>query len=352
MDSSQRTARSITVSEHVYRALLAAYPKDFRQYHDTEMVQLFRDLCRDRLETHGMNGLLSLWLRTLLELVKTAVRERMRKGSSSMFASAFSSRNVIRQGGIAAIVGGAFLIAVWLFAITTNLPITGMGPDLLMESWLARIALPLLLVAGLLSLYICVMEETENDRRARLLATVGLVPLLVVVAVSILGAPILSLQAPAIFLLQTWALMLATGIIVVSSILAKALDRKAVFPIFLILLWVPPLSELVSILGDAIYYLTIEPVYLALSPQVRNETGLPNPTLSGIDSFLHNVLYFALPSILVGIGWILLGQIIRNSASPSRDDSGPGLKELQQLHAAGVLTDEEFSSARLRLLNG
>lgn len=307
------------------------------------MVQLFRDLSRGELERGGIGGLIGLWLRTLLELIRTATKERMRKGYSVAFGSVFTLRNAISLCGTAAVSGGTLLIAFWLFAITTSLRTTGAGSDLLLTSWFVRTALFLLLVAGLVGLYICVIKEAENARRAKLLATVGLIPLLAVVTVSILGFPNLSMQV--------WPLVLAAGILVVSSIFAGILDRKAVFPLILILIWVPPMSEAVRILGDAVYSLTIEPIYLVLDPQVRNQTGLPNPTLSRIDAFLYNVLFGALPSILVGIGWILLGRMIRNSAPAGREDSSSGLEELQQLHAAGVLTDEEFSNARLRLPN-
>lgn len=348
MDDSGRRSRSIAVAECVYKTLLVAYPKDFRQNYGAEMVQLFRALCQGEIERGGRRGLLGLSLRTFLELVGTAIGERTRKGSSVFSAAVFSSRNITRLGGFAAISGGVLLVAVWVFAITANPDLTGGGSNLERTIWFARIGLVLLFIVALLILYLRITKESENARRARLLATAGLVSLLVVVATFFLDPLRIGFLS---IVLQGWALVIATGIMVVSGISAGVLGRRAIFSLFLISLWVPPQEQLVRSLGVFIHSSAIRPIYLALSPQVRNQTGLPNPILAEIELFLTNMLYFALPSVLAGIGWILLGRMIRNASSLSRGNSNTGLEELQQLHAAGVLTDDEFSNAKLRLSN-
>jgi hypothetical protein len=48
------SSRALRVSERVYRALLAAYPKGFRDAYGQQMEQTFRDLCRDELRCGGM----------------------------------------------------------------------------------------------------------------------------------------------------------------------------------------------------------------------------------------------------------------------------------------------------------
>jgi hypothetical protein len=70
------SSRALRVSERVYRALLAAYPKEFRDAYGHQMVQTFRDLCRDELRRGGRRGLVRLWVRT--DLATTAVAERRR----------------------------------------------------------------------------------------------------------------------------------------------------------------------------------------------------------------------------------------------------------------------------------
>lgn len=76
MDNSQR--QSTTVSERIYRALLVAYPKEFRREYGPQMVQLFRDTHKEELDGGRRGALIALWLRTLVELASTALRERSR----------------------------------------------------------------------------------------------------------------------------------------------------------------------------------------------------------------------------------------------------------------------------------
>ncbi len=48
---------AVSVSERLYRALLAAYPKEFRQAHGREMAQVFRCMCREEIVRDGRGGL-------------------------------------------------------------------------------------------------------------------------------------------------------------------------------------------------------------------------------------------------------------------------------------------------------
>ena len=65
------------VSERVYRALLAAYPREFRREYGPQMRQVFRDLCREELRKKQKAGLGRLWIRTALDLATTAVVARI-----------------------------------------------------------------------------------------------------------------------------------------------------------------------------------------------------------------------------------------------------------------------------------
>lgn len=62
-------------SERLYRWLLAAYPREFREAYGEEMTRTFRDLLRD--ETPDIAALVRLWRRTLADLVRTAFNERL-----------------------------------------------------------------------------------------------------------------------------------------------------------------------------------------------------------------------------------------------------------------------------------
>jgi hypothetical protein len=68
--------RWLRASERVYRALLAAYPREFRDAYGQQMRQAFRDLCRQE-RWGGVMGLVRLWARTIVDLVSTAVVERI-----------------------------------------------------------------------------------------------------------------------------------------------------------------------------------------------------------------------------------------------------------------------------------
>jgi hypothetical protein len=93
----------------IYRALLALYPKKFREHYETQMVQVFRDSFRDAYRRHGMPGVIDLWLHICVDLFITALIERIMEGSQHMF-----SPKVILWGGVASVFGGMF----WLMSGT------------------------------------------------------------------------------------------------------------------------------------------------------------------------------------------------------------------------------------------
>ena len=66
-------------SEHVYRCLVKIHPKAFRAEYENEMVQNFRDLCREQLDRASSTRVLSLWSHTVLDLAASAVIEHLRR---------------------------------------------------------------------------------------------------------------------------------------------------------------------------------------------------------------------------------------------------------------------------------
>jgi hypothetical protein len=99
-------ANSLSVSVRVYRALLVAYPKKFREHYETHMVQVFRDSLRDEYHRNGKSGVIDLWLHTCADLLVTALMERVSERSQYML-----SPKVIVWGGIASAFGGL----MWIF---------------------------------------------------------------------------------------------------------------------------------------------------------------------------------------------------------------------------------------------
>jgi len=68
-------SRLLVANDKAYRALLYVYPAAHRREYGPCMAQLFRDLCRDAVQEDGVLGLVWLWVRTLLDTVRTALVE-------------------------------------------------------------------------------------------------------------------------------------------------------------------------------------------------------------------------------------------------------------------------------------
>jgi hypothetical protein len=66
-------------SERVYRCLVKVQPKEFRAEHESEMVQNFRDLCREQLDRASATRVLGLWSHTVLDLAASAAIEHLRR---------------------------------------------------------------------------------------------------------------------------------------------------------------------------------------------------------------------------------------------------------------------------------
>ena len=66
-------------SERVYRWLVKIHPKEFRAEYENEMVQNFRDLCREQLDRVSSPRVLGLWSQTVLDLTASAAIEHLRR---------------------------------------------------------------------------------------------------------------------------------------------------------------------------------------------------------------------------------------------------------------------------------
>ena len=72
----QSRFRGGEISLRIYRRLLRAYPKAYRDEYGPAMVQLFRDQCQDACQEAGHWGLAGLWGRTIRDLAVTSTVER------------------------------------------------------------------------------------------------------------------------------------------------------------------------------------------------------------------------------------------------------------------------------------
>ena len=72
----QQSNSLLAVSDRIYRLLLIAYPEDFRHTYGAEMAHVFHDSCRDAIARAGAIGIAGVWLRTIGDLIVSALKER------------------------------------------------------------------------------------------------------------------------------------------------------------------------------------------------------------------------------------------------------------------------------------
>jgi hypothetical protein len=132
MTRPEKNERALIASERIYKALLMAYPKEFRSEYGPQMAQAFRDLCREELGRGGTAGLARLWVHTLLDLVATALAERS--------SGRASNKEAIMKDYKLAGIGFALLLAPLYFVSASHLKY-GLGIGLLFDPLEALLSL-------------------------------------------------------------------------------------------------------------------------------------------------------------------------------------------------------------------
>lgn len=100
-----------SIHPRVYGLLLLAYPREFRREYGPQMAQVFRDCCRDQLQQAGRFGLVKVWSHTLIDLIQTALKERM-----ASVGKENSVMNNLRRDAIA-LFGSLAIIVIAFFAL-------------------------------------------------------------------------------------------------------------------------------------------------------------------------------------------------------------------------------------------
>ena len=111
-------------SERVYRALLLAYPKEFRREYGSQMKQAFGDLYREARERGGKSGIARLWMLTIPDLARTAVAQRITARADREEATMYDRK--------LAVVGTLLLLAP-LYFVTASLLKYGPGIGFLFD---------------------------------------------------------------------------------------------------------------------------------------------------------------------------------------------------------------------------
>jgi hypothetical protein len=81
--------RRIKRSKRLYASLINLYPKKYAAEYGPAMVQVFTDQCRDASRDSRFFGLPGLWVRTLIDLCKTAIREHLAASREGGVGAAF-----------------------------------------------------------------------------------------------------------------------------------------------------------------------------------------------------------------------------------------------------------------------
>jgi hypothetical protein len=72
-----KTNGRVALSQRLYRWLLHLYPQAYRTTYESEMFHVFTDQCREACAQRGRPAMPSLWLRTLVDVGVTVIREHL-----------------------------------------------------------------------------------------------------------------------------------------------------------------------------------------------------------------------------------------------------------------------------------
>jgi hypothetical protein len=333
--------RFVSGSERLYRALLAAYPKEFRRAHGREMAQVFRCMCREEVVSGGSRGLARLWVRTLWDLLATALAERIKKalGWSTLVGS---SPKLVRWGGLAAAAGGVLLIAYgvlsWVNETRLYGEVTDIGGEKQGPQWalgLVNDVSYLLFLGGLAGLFGLLEHARRAGPRqatsARSLslawwaAVAGLVLIGLAAAATVanlvqlstvgmvtLGGDVprgsfLDVALGVATWLMVWGLPLGIVLLGAAVLMWGLLGRWSALPLAVGLLMKP-------LLGYFLFYLLalVTGADISDGDIVTYPTSWPN--WSGFYTYV-------VPNAIIGTSWVLLGWVL-GSGRAERLDSG------------------------------
>jgi hypothetical protein len=95
----------VTLSVHIYKLLLTAYPSEFRREYGPHMLQLFRDCSLRVYKQSGPTGMFSLWTVTLFDFFSTVVEEHLHRETN------MTKEKFIRLSGWALVLAAVTLVA-------------------------------------------------------------------------------------------------------------------------------------------------------------------------------------------------------------------------------------------------
>jgi hypothetical protein len=123
MSDKTSNISQVAFSMRVYQLLLKAYPAKFRQEYGADMTQVFQDCCLRAVRQGGRNGMIRLWVFTLLDFIRSVFEQHLQKEtdmSKSTFVKLSGWSFILGSFAFITILSGSFagsLIGSILMAI-------------------------------------------------------------------------------------------------------------------------------------------------------------------------------------------------------------------------------------------
>jgi hypothetical protein len=328
--------RAVSGSERLYRALLAAYPKEFRRAYGREMVQVFRCMCREEVVRGGTGGLARLWVRTLLDLLATALAERIKQalGISTLVRS---SSTLGRWSGLAAAAGGVLLIAYgvlsWVNETRLYGEVTDIGGDKLGPQWALGLVYDvsyLLFLGGLAGLFGLLERARRTGPRQAGSATrrLGLAYCSAVAGLVLIGLATAAMVADVLQLSTVGIVVIGgPGGVPRGSFVDMALGIAA-----WLMVWGLPLG--IVLLGVAVLRWGLFgrwsalplAVGLLMSPLLNLILFLPLPDVLVVTDWPDwpDFYVYVVPNAIIGTSWVLLGWVLLSGRDERLGSGGEG----------------------------
>jgi hypothetical protein len=327
--------RVVSGSERLYRALLAAYPKEFRWAYGREMAQVFRSMCREEFVSGGSGGLVRLWVRTLLDLLATALAERAKQALGwSMLVG--SSSKLVRWSGLAAAAGGVLLIAYGILywgnlAGWGRLPDSDSPPpeDALFPKFMQDVSY-LLFLGGLAGLFGLLERARRTGPRQAGSATrrLGLAYCSAVAGLVLIGLATAAMVADVLQLSTVGIVVIGgPGGVPRGSFVDMALGIAA-----WLMVWGLPLG--IVLLGVAVLRWGLFgrwsalplAVGLLMSPLLNLILFLPLPDVLVVTDWPDwpDFYVYVVPNAIIGTSWVLLGWVLLSGRDERLGSGGEG----------------------------
>ncbi len=229
----------IVLSVRIYDALLVLYPAEFRREYRSLMVQVFRDMTRERYRTEGLMGAVFWWSATLLDLTLTVIEQR-RKVRLEMSKSTFvqlAATFLVLGGALSGLAAfsqlqpddhysyyGIYQLLMWLYApgyLLLGLGCVGLG---LREDQASGTAARWLLIGvgiGVLGMAVGVVATSLNDDLWNLWMGATIIH---VIALTVFG--LVHLRRPTLPIFRALPLMMASGWLFIWSGLPERLFQS------------------------------------------------------------------------------------------------------------------------------